>query len=254
MSRPLLRRFACALVAAVALPLPAAEPQGPALNPVDLRCDYLVNPLGIDDLQPALSWKLAGGAAGRRGLSQSAYQLLVASGPSPLAQEQADLWDSGAWTLRNRSTSPTEANRSRRESNVGGKSAFGTRRAWLPPGANRPSGRWACSNPRIGKGRSGSAWTGAIGTSRSISATWPRPNGSGFPKETGRSNAPTETRYFRRSFPLPADRQVRRAVAMFAADDHCTLSVNGVQVGIGHGHPNLIAAEITAQLRPAPTC
>ena len=95
MSRPLLRWFACALLAAVALPLPAAEPHGPALNPVDLRCDYLVNPLGIDDRQPALSWKLAGGAAGRRGLSQSAYQVLVAGEPSLLAQERADLWDSG---------------------------------------------------------------------------------------------------------------------------------------------------------------
>ena len=30
------------------------------LMPVDLRCDYAVNPLGMDSQNPRLSWKLEG--------------------------------------------------------------------------------------------------------------------------------------------------------------------------------------------------
>ena len=59
-----------------------------------------------------------------------------------------------------------------------------------------------------------------------------------------------ETRYFRRAFSLPADRKVRRAVCLFAGDDQCSFCVNGVQVGVSHGHPNLVVADITPHLRP----
>ena len=66
-----------------------------ALIPMDLRCDYLVNPLGIDDVQPRLSWRLESSQADSRGQSQTAYQILVASRRSLLEQDQADRWDSG---------------------------------------------------------------------------------------------------------------------------------------------------------------
>jgi alpha-L-rhamnosidase len=58
----------------------------------NLRCEYETNPLGIDALNPRLSWKLQDD---RRGAAQSAYQVLVASSPELLAQGEADLWDSG---------------------------------------------------------------------------------------------------------------------------------------------------------------
>ena len=58
----------------------------------DLRCEYRVNPLGIDSLKPSLSWALT---SDRRGERQSAYQLLAASTPELLAKDQGDLWDSG---------------------------------------------------------------------------------------------------------------------------------------------------------------
>ena len=63
------------------------------LRLTELRCEYRANPLGIDILQPRLSWQLD--AAGRRGVSQSAYQILVASTPEKLAADQADVWNSG---------------------------------------------------------------------------------------------------------------------------------------------------------------
>ena len=42
----------------------------------NLRCEYLVNPLGIDAGSPRLSWVLS---SRQRGESQTAYQILVAS-------------------------------------------------------------------------------------------------------------------------------------------------------------------------------
>lgn len=60
-----------------------------ALLPVNLRCADRVNPLGIGDAAPRLSWQLQGDAAAR-GEVQSAYQIQVGSTPGA-----ADLWDSG---------------------------------------------------------------------------------------------------------------------------------------------------------------
>jgi alpha-L-rhamnosidase len=59
---------------------------------VNLRCEYLENPLGIDVLKPRLSWTTASEA---RGWMQGAYQILVASSPELLKQDEGDLWDSG---------------------------------------------------------------------------------------------------------------------------------------------------------------
>ena len=58
----------------------------------DLRCEYLADPLGIDVVQPRLSWKLE---AQWRGQRQTAYQVLVAGEEKLLREGKADLWDSG---------------------------------------------------------------------------------------------------------------------------------------------------------------
>jgi alpha-L-rhamnosidase len=60
-----------------------------------LRCEYRVNPLGIDIVQPRLSWILKSAHPGERGLGQSAYRVLVATSAERLDAETGDLWDSG---------------------------------------------------------------------------------------------------------------------------------------------------------------
>ena len=62
------------------------------LTPVDLRCDYAVNPLGVDSQPPRLFWKLKSSANGQ---SQFAYEILVASSAKKLNDDHGDLWDSG---------------------------------------------------------------------------------------------------------------------------------------------------------------
>ncbi|VGO13527.1 hypothetical protein PDESU_02084 [Pontiella desulfatans] len=62
------------------------------ITPVELRCEYLQNPLGIDAVQPRLSWQLE---SDTRGQKQTAYRILVASSAEKLKQGQGDLWDTG---------------------------------------------------------------------------------------------------------------------------------------------------------------
>lgn len=65
-----------------------------AVQPYDLKCEYLENPLGIDIPKPRLSWKL-GTVTGIRGRKQTACQILVSSSEVLLAENRGDLWDSG---------------------------------------------------------------------------------------------------------------------------------------------------------------
>ena len=58
----------------------------------DLACEYLEKPLGIDVLQPRLSWKLE---AGERGQKQTAYHIIVASSSEMLDKNIGDIWDTG---------------------------------------------------------------------------------------------------------------------------------------------------------------
>ncbi|HPD30856.1 MAG TPA: family 78 glycoside hydrolase catalytic domain [Phycisphaerae bacterium] len=63
-----------------------------ALSPLRLRCEYAVNPLGIDAARPRLSWGLH---ADRRDEKQTAYQILAAGSSERLDRDQGDFWDSG---------------------------------------------------------------------------------------------------------------------------------------------------------------
>jgi alpha-L-rhamnosidase len=57
------------------------------LNAVRLRCEYRVEPLGVDTPAPRLSWELRSKERGQR---QTAYQIRAGSTPGA-----SDLWDSG---------------------------------------------------------------------------------------------------------------------------------------------------------------
>ena len=56
----------------------------------EMKCENLVNPLGIDNTTPHFSWKLKGdGLKGR----QAYYEIQVASDSILLIQDKADLWN-----------------------------------------------------------------------------------------------------------------------------------------------------------------
>lgn len=63
-----------------------------AVTTQNLRCEYLTDPLGLDAVNPRLSWLLS---SNERGEKQTAYQILVASSVGLLDADNGDLWDSG---------------------------------------------------------------------------------------------------------------------------------------------------------------
>jgi alpha-L-rhamnosidase len=65
------------------------------LVPARLRCEYRIDPLGIDSPRPRLDWILNCRNPAERGLCQTAYQIVVASSPQILAKDDGDLWNSG---------------------------------------------------------------------------------------------------------------------------------------------------------------
>lgn len=82
-------RFAslAALAFFAAAPLCAQSP----LSVEDLRCEYKVNPLGIDAPHPRFSWRLK---SSDRGVTQTAYEIRVALSESDLSKSKL-VWSSG---------------------------------------------------------------------------------------------------------------------------------------------------------------
>jgi hypothetical protein len=63
------------------------------IHPSYLRCEYRVDPLGIDVVHPRLSWVLE---SDERDQAQTGYQILVATSVDKLSPADADLWNSGS--------------------------------------------------------------------------------------------------------------------------------------------------------------
>ena len=58
----------------------------------NLRCEYRVNPLGVDVVKPRFNWIMRSTGSGQK---QTAYHVLVASSPEKLTADTGDMWDSG---------------------------------------------------------------------------------------------------------------------------------------------------------------
>jgi alpha-L-rhamnosidase len=68
------------------------NPEANIIEVFDLKCEYAVNPIGMDIQSPQLSWRIE---SEKRGVFQGAFQIMVADSPEDLANNIADLWDSG---------------------------------------------------------------------------------------------------------------------------------------------------------------
>jgi len=60
--------------------------------PLNLKCEYKSTPLGIDTPVPRFSWELT---SSERNQYQTAFQMLVASTPESLHNDDGDIWNSG---------------------------------------------------------------------------------------------------------------------------------------------------------------
>ncbi len=215
-----------------------------SLKATDLRCEQLVNPLGIDDAQPRLSWKLASTSNSPRGRMQSAFRILVASEPSLLEQDQGDLWDSGQRASDQSQLVAYEGIRLESQMQCWWKI-----RVWDEQGKPTdwsPIAHWSMGllTPESWKQ---AKWIGLEQADHTVdqsvdvtAAHW-----VWYPEGNAAADAPIATRYFRRRITLPTDRQVVRAICSFAGDDEISLYVNGTLIGTGRGHPVLVSETLT---------
>jgi alpha-L-rhamnosidase len=58
---------------------------------VDMRCEYLDNPIQIDITNPRFQWRYSA----NKGFCQQSYVLEVATGVNLLKKGKADVWSSG---------------------------------------------------------------------------------------------------------------------------------------------------------------
>jgi predicted GH43/DUF377 family glycosyl hydrolase len=61
------------------------------LKLTNLRCEYRVEPLGVESPAPKLSWEIQ---SGRRGVMQAAYRVLVSDDTLSLEKNMGTIWDS----------------------------------------------------------------------------------------------------------------------------------------------------------------
>lgn len=61
-------------------------------KPAELKCEYLVAPLGIDQPAPRLSWKMDDR---RQGAKQTAYRIIIGKDSLAVSQNKGDVWDTG---------------------------------------------------------------------------------------------------------------------------------------------------------------
>ncbi len=58
----------------------------------NLRCEYLINPIGIDAENPRFTWQMLSGS---RGAEQTAYKIYVGTDSAAVASGSGNLWESG---------------------------------------------------------------------------------------------------------------------------------------------------------------
>lgn len=73
------------------LSLLAISTQAQNLSVRNLKCDYRVNPLGVDMLNPVLSWQLV---SKQKNVLQTAFRILVTDDATLLSKNTGNIWDS----------------------------------------------------------------------------------------------------------------------------------------------------------------
>lgn len=210
------------------------------LRPVALRCEYRQDPLGIGGVRPRLSWTLQAPESAR-GIAQSGYRVLVASTPEALAADRGDLWDSGQVGSDQQAHIPYSG-----QSLTSRQRCHWKVRVWDQAG--RPSGWSAPARWTVGLLEPGdwhAQWIGHVdprerdehlataGQLNFAQCHW-----IWYPEGNPRQSAPAGTRFFRRSFDVPAAARVQSARLLLTVDQRYAVFLNGRLVRKNYDHGN----------------
>ena len=206
------------------------------LTPTRLRCEYLVNPIGIDVASPRLYWVVE---SKQRAQLQGAYRIVVSSSPSG----SGDLWDSGK--ISSRQTTHVE---------YGGKALRSGQRAWWKVTVWDGEGVASTSKEAFWeRGLAASDWKAYwIGM---LAPDTLEPERAGvkwiwYPEGEPQKDAPAGDRWFRMKFELPPGFTKARGVIGVAVDDSFTAELNGSPIGSGGGWQQFSQIDVTDHLMP----
>ena len=207
-----------------------------AITPQQLRCEYRVNPLGIDETKPRLSWTLA---SDQKADKQTAYQVVVTSG-------QETLWDSGKVASDETTAIVYD----------GKPLTTGMRCSWKVKVWDKDGTEYAWSEP--------AAWTMGLLQASDWKAEW-----IGYDKarqDIELPNAPLDgakwiwhaadpkpnplfgSRLFVSNFRLPADIKIAKATLFTIGDDNYKVVVNTHVVVKGWMWMQIKTTDVTANL------
>ncbi len=184
------------------------EPRVRGMSVGGLRCEYRLDPVGIDVAQPRLSWVLESEARGAR---QTAFQVLAASSPEVLARDRGDLWDSGR-VMTNQTIHVVYAGRPL----TSRARAFWKVRVW------DEAGRASAWSP-------GGSWIMGLLSPSDWQAKWIAVDGILDPVPPGAAPAALPATMFRRQFHLA--QPVKRATVYVTGLGLYELRINGRRVG-----------------------
>ena len=219
---------------------------GDKLSAQNLRCEYRVDPHGIDVVRPRLSWIVQ---SGRRGQAQTAYRILVARTPKLLGQDTGDLWDSGKVTSA----------RSIQIVYDGGPLKSQMPCYWKVRLWDKDDKASAWSRP--------ACWTMGLLNQDEWKAQWVGFDASRkgkvdartmdlslahwiwHPDGDAKTNVPVGTRYFRREFVVDEDRPLASAMCAVAADNSFKLFVNSRRIRNGSNFKEAVAVDVRPHLR-----
>ncbi len=85
-------KYIITLILLLSFPISAFGNEDAAIKIVNLRCENKINPIGIDVINPKISWNLE---SNLRNKKQSAYQILVSDSQFELVNNVGNYWNSG---------------------------------------------------------------------------------------------------------------------------------------------------------------
>jgi alpha-L-rhamnosidase len=247
---PLLFCTAASLALALPLPLPEKPYTGKGLRATALRCEYRVDPLGIDEPEPRLSWIVESGERAQR---QSACRVLVASTESLLAHDRPDLWDTGKL-----GTDETTCLIYKGKELASHQACFWKVKVWDKNGKESTwsaPARWTMGLLKPADWKAD--WIGYDEPRQAAAAEAPLADAKWIwhaADEPGQ--APKARRLFVTNFSLPPHARVKRAELIASADDALTCFVNSHRVLTtkpeNDGWKQARQTDVTAQIKPGP--